>query len=75
MATHSGILAWRIAGTEEPGGQHTHTHTHTQHSQNLTLVPLSAPFLGHDSSLKISLLFLKATGCVCVCVCGGQGGW
>ena len=20
MATHSGVLAWRIAGTEEPGG-------------------------------------------------------
>ena len=41
MATHSSILAWRIPGTEEPGGpqsmgsqeldtsEHTHTHTHT----------------------------------------------
>ena len=44
MATHSSILAWRIPGTEEPGGlqstgsqrvghdwatTHTHTHTHT----------------------------------------------
>ena len=40
MATHSSILAWRILGTEEPGGlqsmgvaesdtTHTHTHTHT----------------------------------------------
>ena len=44
MATHSGILAWRILWTEEPGRLHwghkeldtaevtenTHTHTHTQ---------------------------------------------
>ena len=45
MATHSGILAWKIPWTEEPGwlqskgsqrvGQdqlntHTHTHTHTR---------------------------------------------
>ena len=43
MATHSGILAWRIPGTDEPGGlqsmhcresdttgyAHTHAHTHT----------------------------------------------
>ena len=45
MATHFSILAWRIPGTEEPGGlqttghkesdttertcAHTHTHTHT----------------------------------------------
>ena len=38
IATHSSILAWRIPGTEEPGGlraghdwaSNTHTHTHTQ---------------------------------------------
>ena len=43
MATHSGILAWRVSWTEEPNGlqsmgsqsqtrlsnTHTHTHTHT----------------------------------------------
>ena len=43
MATHSGILAWKISWTEDPGGlqptgsqrvrqdwaAHTHTHTHT----------------------------------------------
>ena len=42
MATYSSILAWKIPGTEEPGGlqsmrsqrvahdwDHTHTHTHT----------------------------------------------
>ena len=23
MATHSSLLAWRISGTEEPGGLHT----------------------------------------------------
>ena len=37
MATHSGILGWRIPWTEKPGRQrvgtglkrqHTHTHTH-----------------------------------------------
>ena len=36
MATHSGILAWRIPWTEEPGGRKAldktewHTHTHTE---------------------------------------------
>jgi len=46
MATHSGILAWKIPWTEEPRGlvhrvakswettqcacAHAHTHTHTQ---------------------------------------------
>ena len=48
MATHSGILAWRIPWTEEPGelqtigsqrvvhdwatNTHTHTHTHSVHT-------------------------------------------
>ena len=38
MATHSRILAWRIPGTEEPGGLQSivwqrvrHTHTHSSH--------------------------------------------
>ena len=41
MATHFSMLAWKIPGTEEPGGLHhgvtkkqthrnTHTHTHTR---------------------------------------------
>ena len=32
MATHASILAWKIPGTEEPGGlqsMETHTHIHT----------------------------------------------
>ena len=48
MTTHSGILAWRIPCTKEPGGlqsmeshihtharthAHTHTHTHTEMSR------------------------------------------
>ena len=47
MATHSGILAWEILGTEKPGGPwggkdmemtecmcvRTHTHTHTHDSR------------------------------------------
>ena len=32
MATHSSILAWRILGTEEPGG----------------LQPMGSPKFGHD---------------------------
>jgi len=37
MATHSGILAWRIPWTEEPGGLHSIRlqrvrHTHSQHA-------------------------------------------
>ena len=51
MATHCGILAWKIPWTEEPGGYrpqglkepnttecaraHTHTHTHTQHRERV----------------------------------------
>ena len=27
MATHSSVLAWEIAGTEEPGGLHVHRVT------------------------------------------------
>ena len=52
LATHSGILAWRIPWTEEPGGRkesdvsellstraraRTHTHTHT-HTSRYTIV-------------------------------------
>ena len=55
MATHSSILAWRIPGTEEPGGlrvpkswtrlSHTHTHTHTHSSLKSKLqVPYSVQF-------------------------------
>ena len=42
MATHSGILGWRVPWTEKPGRQrvgtglkrqHTHTHTHTHKVQ------------------------------------------
>ena len=29
MATHSSVLAWEIAGTEEPGGLHVHRVTST----------------------------------------------
>ena len=28
MATHFSMLAWKIPGTEEPGGLSTHTHKH-----------------------------------------------
>ena len=28
MATHFSMLAWKISGTEEPGGLSTHTHKH-----------------------------------------------
>ena len=29
MATHSSVLAWRIPGTEEPGGLPSHTESDT----------------------------------------------
>ena len=55
MATHSSILAWRIPGTEKPGGlqsmlsqrdttkqlTHTHTHTHTLCNMVMRLSPSS----------------------------------
>ena len=53
---------------------YTHTRTHSILKISDFGTTLSAPFLGHDSSLKISLLFLKATGCVCVCVEGREDG-
>ena len=35
MATHSSIPAWKIPGTEEPGGlQSMETHTHTYPHQS-----------------------------------------
>ena len=30
MTTHSSVLAWRISGTEEPGGPHGVTKSQTQ---------------------------------------------
>ena len=45
MATHSSVLAWRIPGTEEPGGVQSmgsqrvrHNHA-TKHSTYLKLTP------------------------------------
>ena len=60
-ATHPSILAWRIPGTEKPGGlqsqtyvythTHTHTHTHTEsvspfhHGHNIFYTPLLGQYL------------------------------
>ena len=41
MATHSSILAWRIPGTEEPGG----------------LQSMGSQRVGHDRAASLSLLF------------------
>ena len=47
MATHSGVLAWRIRGTGEPGG----------------LPSLGSHRLGHDSSdLAVVISFLGCSG-------------
>ena len=65
MATHSGILAWKIPRTEDPGRlqfmgsqsqtqmsvcTHTHTHTHT----------LSFPVVSSDL-VKVRHVFLGLT--------------
>ena len=36
MATHSSILAWRIPGTEEPGGLHPWDHKESDMTEQLT---------------------------------------
>ena len=54
MATHSSVLAWRIPGTEEPGGLqsmgHTrvHTHMHT-HTHTLLLMLEAAVMVGNTA--------------------------
>ena len=65
MATHSGILAWRIPGTDEPGGLqsmhcresdttgHAHTHTHTIISSALKIL-LGAMAKPHFSQEQLS---------------------
>ena len=39
MATHSGILAWRIPWTEEPGGLQSRGHKELDTSEQLTGFP------------------------------------
>ena len=40
MATHSSLLAWRIAGTEEPGG----------------LSPMGSHRVGHDLAAALAII-------------------
>ena len=54
MATHSSVLAWRIPGTEEPGG----------------LPSMGSHRVRHDwSDLAAAAVFHYMCVCVCVCVC------
>ena len=64
VATHSGILAWRIPWTEEPGGLQSmgsqrvgHDRTHTHITQHLSSLPfLSVTF----SNVKVfTLLYIQ----------------
>ena len=75
MATHSSILAWRIPGTEEPGGlpsmgSHRGGHDWSDsaaaaaHTYTHTL-PFIYPFI-HWRTLG---LFPELSICVCGCVC------
>ena len=48
MATHSSILAWRIPGTEEPGG----------------LVSLGLPRVGHDWSNLVAAAAMFVIACL-----------
>ena len=68
MATHSSILAWRIPGTEKPGGlqsmgsqtyvySHIHTHAHT-HRVSLPFPPWTQHLLYTTSWI----IFAKGQG-------------
>ena len=66
MATHPGILAWRISWTEEPG----------------RLQSMGLQRAGHDGEtrntcirllLYLVILIVCVSECVCVCVCGRGG--
>ena len=52
MATHSSILAWRIPGTEEPGGlpsmgSQSRTQLTRLSSSSSSNIPLNCTFLSH----------------------------
>ena len=41
MAIHSGVLAWKIPWTEEPGGLQFHGVTESDTTEPLTFTPLA----------------------------------
>ena len=56
MATHSSILAWRIPGTEEPGGLQSHgvTKSWTQLSNTFTFKGLDVIRTLNQSQFMLS---------------------
>ena len=61
MATHSNVLAWKISGTEEPGGlqsiglQRINTHTHTHAKSEGPLSNLETVFWKKNTSVPAFL--------------------
>ena len=54
MATHSSILAWRIPGTEEPGGLQSMGSQRVRRLKRLsTHETLTFPFLRLDGEMRI----------------------
>ena len=54
MATHSGILAWRIPRTEEPGGLQSKDHEESDTTERLHF-PLLCIFYSHPGNRFIQL--------------------
>ena len=54
MATHSSVLAWRIPGTEEPGGLQSMGCKESDSTEQLTLLSPSPSllFLPHNRSIN-----------------------
>ena len=65
MITHSGILAWRIPWTVEPGRLHT-VHGVTRVRQDLVAKPL--PRVVRKECARESVVRRSSGKCVCVCV-------
>ena len=72
MAAHSSILAWRIPGTEEPGGlqsmglqesdtteqlNHHHDHHHDHHIVQETTQYSVITYMGEESEKECSVLY------------------
>ena len=65
MATHSGIFAWRIPWTEEPGGLQSMSHRETQLSIKhypISLRTMSSGFVHVAACARIFLPLLRLNG-------------
>ena len=65
MATHSSVLAWRIPGTEEPGGLASIGLHLLNASSLLTVLSISSSVNSQKRDNKLNFASLRG---VCVCV-------